>query len=301
MKQINIGCASNNNYAQHLGIMIYSLLKNCSEPKRVRFFIADGGISEENLKKISGVIDRFGAKAYYFKPDKKMFKGIRIYEHFGIETYYRFFLLESTCLDKLLYLDCDLVVEADIKKLYDLDLKNELLMAVVDPGIGSKEKERIGLTSGSPYFNAGVLLINCALWKKYNITKKAIKFLRENKQIEFPDQDALNFILRGKWKKLPLYWNVVSRLMFYNLVPFKKIAQYSSEEINEAIKSPRIIHYASRLVKPWFFFDPSPFKSRYWFYLKQSPWADYKYPDLNFKGLFSRLSNYLSVIPKLIR
>src|SRR3989338_2879255 len=54
---IIIGCACNDAYAQHLGVMIYSMLKNCKNPNKIIVYVADGGISTDNKKKIEFVLE----------------------------------------------------------------------------------------------------------------------------------------------------------------------------------------------------------------------------------------------------
>lgn len=290
-KQINIGCASDNNYAQHMGLMMYSLAINCKNPEKIKFFIADGGINKQNKEKIKDLSTKFKFKIEYIKPDPKFFEGLEIYESYGIGTYYRFFLLEKLKIKKMLYLDCDLIVEDDVVKLYKKDISNNIILAVKDLGISDKHKKNIGTKN---YFNAGVMLIDCLKWRKNKITEKSIDFLKKRKEIiEFADQDGLNFALNNKWGELPLKWNLVTRTAIYRYIPFKKF-ESEKKEIFDAVKKPSIIHYANRLVKPWFFIDPSPYKTRYSKYLRTSPWKNYKYPDLTIKGLYLRIEHYFS-------
>ena len=299
---INIGCSSNENYAQHLGVMIYSLLKNCSCPERVRIFLMDGGLFESSRERLNKIVEKFNAEIVFRKPDSEMLKGLKICRHIGIETYYRFSLIESEEYDKLLYLDADLVVNGDIRDIFDKKFEENIVFAVKDPGGSNEKKSSLGISLEKPYFNAGVLLIDCKRWKREGVTERVLKFIRENPdKIEYADQDGLNAVLVEKWRELDPFWNVLTRLCFYVYLRLKNPPNYENENIKEIIRNPKIIHYAS-FIKPWFFLDPSPYKSVYWAYLRETPWGRNNYSDKNLSGILRRIFYYFGIVrTKLIK
>jgi len=295
---IEIGCSSNDSYCQHLGVMIYSLLKNCSCPERIKINLMDGSIKKENKDKLNSIIKRFGAKIKYLKPNLKKLEGLKECRHITLESYYRFDLIDNIKSNKVLYLDADMIILADIKTLWENKFNKNIIFAIKDPGGSNKKKEKLGITLNKNYFNAGVLLIDCKKWKKENISKKAIEYMKENpEKIEYADQDGLNAVLKDTWQELNPQWNLITRLVYYKYLPFLKVPNYENEDLKNIIKNPKIIHYAS-FIKPWFFIDPSPFKKVYWDYLKETPWKDYKQPDKTFSGFFKRVNYYLRVVIK---
>jgi len=298
MKEINIGCSSNENYAQHLGVMIYSLLENCSNRERVKIFLMDGGISNNSKNKINRIVNKFGAKIFYKNPNKNLIEGLKICRHIGIETYYRFSLIEDGTYERLLYLDADLVIKGDLSEIFFKEFEDNIVFAVKDPGGSKNKKEELGIPLLEPYFNAGVLLIDCKKWKNEDITNRTLKFIKENpKKIEYADQDGLNAILIKKWAQLNPSWNVISRLYFYNYFKLKNPPNYENENIKQIVNNPKIVHYAS-FIKPWFFLDPSPYKSVYLYYLRKTPWKNFKFPDKNIIGIFKRVRYYVGIILK---
>ncbi|VVB78763.1 Glycosyl transferase family 8 [uncultured archaeon] len=293
---INIGCASNDSFSQHLGVMIYSLLSNCSCPQKIKVFLMDGGISDENKKKLNSIISKFKAQIVYIKPDQKYLKGLKAYRHISIETYYRFYLVDNMKSEKILYIDADLVVLGDIKQLYDTKFEDNILFAVKDPGGSNERKKVLGIPLEKHYFNAGVILINCKKWKKENISKKAIDYIKTYpEKIQYADQDGLNAILVDKWKELTPKWNTITRLFYFKYLKVIRPPNYENDNLSEITKAPNIIHYAG-FIKPWYFLDPSPYKSIYWKYLKETPWKDYKYPDRNISGGLKRMKYYLKIV-----
>ncbi|MEI6731235.1 MAG: glycosyltransferase family 8 protein [archaeon] len=289
---INIACSTNDNYAPHMGVMLYSLLKNCSSPDRVRIYVADGGISTENKDKLKKVVDLFKAELNYLLPNTSYFKNLAIGRHFGIETYYRFFLMDHVKVKKMLYLDCDLIFEGDVSALYAYNLGKNIVAAVKDFGDSSKRNLILGLGKEDPYFNAGVLLVDCERFRKEKITKKVIEFIKHNlEKVEFADQDGLNAILTGKWREIDMSWNVMPKLAYHKYFFWENISSEENRKISELLRKPKIIHYSS-YIKPWYLVDMMPLKGRYHFYLKDTPWRDQPYKDASIIGIIKRLSSY---------
>src|SRR5882724_4288394 len=127
----NIGCSTDKNYAQHLGITIYSLLMNTASPELFDIYIVDGGILPEDIKRFEQTANKFGCKLHFLKPDRKYFDKLKVYEY-GEATYYRYFLLDTLPVDKVLFLDSDMVVEGDVTELYNTDQNGNIISAVYE-------------------------------------------------------------------------------------------------------------------------------------------------------------------------
>jgi len=215
-KYLDVGCLSNDVYAQHLGVTLYSLLENCSCSERIKVHVVDGGISNKNKQKLNAVVEKFKASITYLKPDLNLLKGVEISKRFGKETYYRFSLIETAKTDKLLSIDSDMVVKGDIKELFDLKFKDNIIFAVKDLDLPLTNRIKLGLKENTPYFNSGLLLIDIKKWKKNKVTKKAINWIRKNPdKTEFADQDGLNMALLNRWREIDLSWNVLTKMFYY--------------------------------------------------------------------------------------
>ena len=149
-------------------------------------------------------------------------------------------------IDRVIYLDCDLVVLNDITTLYDTDLLDLPLAACLDfwltgappfapPGwdVGEWHKflsEVVGLSDWKTYFNAGVLVMDLNRFRNTGLAQAAEEFLeRTNYKTPFVDQEALNHVIDGAFVRLDSRWNVLAALGHPN---------------------PWIIHYAGPN-KPW--------------------------------------------------
>jgi lipopolysaccharide biosynthesis glycosyltransferase len=117
-------------------------------------------------------------------------------------------------VDRLLYLDCDILVHRDLGSLWEVQLGDALLAAVRD-GInrtmgdwGGVPGMAAGIRRDAPYFNSGVLLMNLPVWRCSRATERCVEYLREHHdRLRFPDQDALNLVGYDAWLELESSWN----------------------------------------------------------------------------------------------
>ena len=149
-------------------------------------------------------------------------------------------------LDKVLYLDTDILVREDISKLFDIELKNDnwLIAAHINPHIYTMVKNMFAEKRSD--FNSGVLLINLNEWRKRNIQHKVIELLR-NDVYSTPDQTVLSIACHGFIEQLPLTWNhypIFNRnanIVHFQMNSVKYLPlsnKYKREWIKYAIMSP---------------------------------------------------------------
>ncbi|MDD3191974.1 MAG: glycosyltransferase, partial [Bacilli bacterium] len=117
---INICFTPSDNYAQHMAVVIASILKNAAFGDDFSFYVLDSGISDSNKNKISELqkIKNFNIK--YVKLDTSVLDSLPIVlNHFTTAIYYRFMTADLLPeVDKIIYLDCDLVVCSSLKELF---------------------------------------------------------------------------------------------------------------------------------------------------------------------------------------
>lgn len=282
---IDIVASCDDNYIQHLGVMLTSLLENTHHREKVRIWVIDGGISASNKNILSNFInDLYDINIFYIDADKKVYQTFKLSYHFTPSIFYRISIPDilPDSVEKVIYLDSDLIFQQDIDNLWSIDIGSNFLGAVESLGINIKHLVGV-INQDSAYFNSGVLIINVDEWRKNNISQKLVSFIAQNQtRIIWPDQDALNVVLYQKWLKLPLKWNLQSHFFGEARKGSKR-----SNEVNEAIKKPAIIHYTG-MDKPWNYVNNHPYKSQYYQYLILTPWRDYK-PKKNIKLLLKKV------------
>ncbi|MGO1296237.1 MAG: glycosyltransferase family 8 protein [Vibrio sp.] len=243
---INIVLCSDENYAPYCAVVIASALENTKNPEKFRFHIITSNLQHQTIVKLDSLVASYGSNVHIHDADISFFSEINIdLGRFGIGTLLRLFMDRYLPeeYEKVIYLDCDLLILGDLAKLWCCDLESKGLGAVSDLcGPTTFAKRR------SPYFNAGVLLIDLQQWKANDIAIRAVNFLSdETHDIKYLDQDALNHLYSGQWTELDLCWNVQPAI--YSA--YEKDFDYlDASQVSEVIAKPAIIHFIGP-IKPW--------------------------------------------------
>lgn len=150
--------------------------------------------------------------------------------------------------EKILYLDCDIVVRQDMGVLFrKTDLKENYLAAVYEAPIeGQADRIRaLGCIPGQ-YFNSGMLLMNLKQMREEKVSARLLKAC-EKDYMEFPDQDALNQVCQGHVLPISPVYNGI-RTFFLPQYKRDFYAVYSSD-LWEQVQREGNIHYTGG--KPW--------------------------------------------------
>lgn len=241
-REIPIFFSTDDNYIPYLDVAVHSLIANASKDYKYRIIVLNTGLEQDNILKVKrneceGVTIEFIDISESVKDIKSRFKNVY---HFSIVTYYRLFIASLfPQYDKIIYLDCDLVVLGDISCLYNIELGNNILGAVPDQFVCNTREFRtyaekaVGVNPDT-YFNAGVLVISLEEFRKNGIENKFINLITEHDfDLLDPDQAYLNYLCFGKTHILPNNWNKAptelacmgkKNIVHYNL--YKKPWQY---------------------------------------------------------------------------
>jgi len=154
---INIACSTDRNYFPYLGVMLCSLLENSMNSAQISIYIIEFGVTRIEKKYLKKMVISYGAKLTYIKINHKKFSHLKNFRHITQASYYRTMLADLLVhLDKIIYLDADIILEKDIEELWKVPLKEYYLLAAANQDI---------------HFNSGVMVINAKKWRK-EILKK---------------------------------------------------------------------------------------------------------------------------------
>lgn len=286
MKNIHVAFCFDVNYMKYMLVAARSIISNNFE-SCITFHLVYSDLSESNKEFIRKTLEE-DCKVFFYDG-----KGLNIdikssNNRYGLAALYRLFLAQllPNNIKKVIYLDCDLIVNSDLHELWEYNLEASYLAAVVN--LCGKACVEVNLKP-SEYFNSGVLLINLDLWRKTEFSQEILKFMiaHENK-LKYLDQSAMNKILEKKWIKLPLMWNVQSDTYAYL---HKPNSFYSTEEVIFALQNTKIIHFTGPR-KPWHYYSFHPCKNFY----KIQYSKVFDLPDSNFyidKNFFSFIKKNL--------
>lgn len=271
-------------YSQHLAVTLVSLLEN-NRGNTFDILVVTLNMTVQDKARLRSVVDGFANVRLRFKDfDISRYSHFRTDGHISHASYLRIFIPEilAESEERILYLDCDLVVQEDIKPLWDFDLGDKVIAAAPNPFF--VRHGDLDLPSDADYFNAGVLLINLRRWREANGTARLIRFIEaHHAHLYAHDQDALNAVFLGEFAELAPQWNFQTSMLWCE--PEALSLRY--EEFRHLVDDPAIIHYTTPS-KPWHFGNTHPHKSIYYHYLMKTPYRDYKPADVSVASVVGR-------------
>ena len=266
---MNIAISLNEQYFHYTYVMLYSLFRNNSSG--ITVYVLNRDLSDYSIKEFINLAETYGNKIVNLRIDEKtLVVDLPTTKAWSLEIYFRLMLpdLLPYEVDKILYLDVDMIVDKKINDLYETEL-GEYVFGVVEDILPTDEV-RVSLLgnlfkNGHKYFNSGMLLINVKVWrKKYNI-KFYLSVLKEiDYKVLAPDQDLLNYVHSGEVKYLDGGK--------YNV--FCGISHCLGRNYKDIKDSAYIIHFTG--TKPWdnncLHFD---IEMLWWDYAKETKYYDY--------------------------
>lgn len=261
--------------------MLTSLLCN---NENVCIYLLTEGLRDDNRRIIEEEVSAKGGKLYFCLVDNSLIDNLPLSKDKGLShiskaTYYR--LLIANILpkevDRVLYLDCDIIVNDSLNELWSIDMTGKAIAA--SPQIGSGYNcERLGYPIEDGYFNAGVTLMNLAYCREHDITTKMLNYAVENQdKLLLNDQDVLNGVLHDKCIHILPQWNMTSACYVFELdkrgdkrsgIVINDYAE-AKKNIHERGMNPCIIHYVSK-PKPWSDNCVHPLYRRYYEYASRT-------------------------------
>lgn len=261
-KKYNIVYASDDNFSEIMGVSIVSLFHNNQDADNINLWILDSNISDMNKERVERTCEQ------YNRPLPHWITAINIEEKLNMKVqldrgsfsqYARLFIssLLPEGQERVLYLDCDTIINQSIVELWNLDLKENTIGALMD-AFSKYYRVNIDLQPEDIMFNSGVMLIDLKKWKERSIEDKLMSFIRKHKgKIQQGDQGALNAVLSHETFCFDPRFNSVT--IFYDftykeMMLYRKPPRfYTEEQVDQAIEKPVIIHFTTSFLsrRPW--------------------------------------------------
>lgn len=307
-KELNVLFSSDENYAQHLGVAIVSLLETNQCFELIRIYIIDNKISGCSKEKLNSICENYSnATINWLSFEKwKPRLNLNMTWDISLSSYARLFVADMLPLDieRILYLDCDMIICSSLHELWNENLQGYIMGAVQDT-ISDVTKKAVGILPNEQYFNAGLLLIDLKKWRTHGIEEKCLTFIEEKKgAVIHHDQGVLNGVFRNRWYRLPLKNNVMTIHFLFDtdwiMRYFDEHAEfYSENQILEATEHPVILHYTPSFTsRPWFKDCKHPRKNLYWMNLVKTPWREVK-PESSKDKWYVKLINWIYRVFKI--
>ena len=300
---MDIALCHDNNYAPYSSVVIASIIDHNPE-EEITFHLLHTDLTAERCAIIKSWVESFkGKKVCFYQMKKESFADFPIDEHTYLDygAYIRLYLGE--CLkqiDKVLYLDCDVIVNGSLCELWNTDISDYAVAGVRDRiNDYIRVYNRLDYQMCEGYINSGMMLINLKRWREDDFFKKAQQLACEKgaSVLKNHDQDIINAIYHGQILMLPFRYNLLEYYLYVEEWLYLDRKYYP--EIIDACKNPAIIHFCMPQ-KPWHYECINPFKELYYKYRKMTPWPEvvltHKTQKLSrkqkIKGLLGKLGLY---------
>ncbi|MGC4429862.1 glycosyltransferase [Streptococcus suis] len=210
---MHIAFSATDSYADYLGTTIYSIIQHHPN-QELHFYVLTKWMSDHSRFKLNRLTSQL-VTISFIEIDSTSFDHLPLKEGISLETYFRILLPSQLAeLDRVLYLDCDILVNGSLKEIWESDLSHHYLAGVNELDMlhsNAEYRQKIGFTPQDIYVNAGVLLFNLELMRQDKIEEFLFAKAQEIKNyIEYQDQDIINIGLKGQILNLEAKYNMTA-------------------------------------------------------------------------------------------
>jgi lipopolysaccharide biosynthesis glycosyltransferase len=290
---IAIIVACDDHYVVLLAALLKSIEYHHKTSENIVVFIVEDGISSKNRKKLTSSLNSEKMQLVWISMDEAIPEDMHIPfdrssypKNIHTRIFIPHFIPER--FDKIIYLDVDMILMCDISDLWNIDLGENMLAAVMDPRLkvfsnswgGILNYKELGFAPDTKYFNTGILVINNKKWREENSASTVVKCIADNEKFaNYPDQYGINIVMANRWIELDLRWN-----------------WFADKECAD----PFLIHFVGR--KPMYqtYDNREEFKKIFFEHLNRTQWRNFK-PIGESKRYIKKISNLIKKIPEFLR
>lgn len=247
---MNLLVTLDSKYIRPLKVMLASLFIN-NPAENFDIYLLHSSIKDNEIADIQLYVNSYGQNLFVIKVDSQHFQNAPVVFHYTKEMYYRLvaykFLPKE--LDRILYLDPDILVINPVRELYDTELDGFLYAAAFHNVLAIKEINRIRLYPYKidAYFNSGVLLMNLELQRNIMDEEVIYSFVEKNRsKLIMPDQDIINALYTKQIKCVDeKLYNYDTRYYKYYRMTTNNIC-----DMDYIMRNTVFLHFCGKR-KPW--------------------------------------------------
>ena len=238
------------NYIYQMKVLMTSIYIN--NPGEIfNIYLIHSGISSEKLDRLKNDLAKFSYEIFPIRAKDDLFSSARVTDRYPKEMYYRLLAGEllPQNLDRIIYLDPDILVINPLKVLWEMDISDYLFAAASHTGKTdmANNVNKIRLGTDTDYYNSGFLLINLKKAREDIDPEEIFAYVDRNyKNLLLPDQDILNAMYGDKIMPLKdSIYNYDARNYSSYLLRSK-----GEEDLEWVMENTVVLHFCGR-DKPW--------------------------------------------------
>ena len=262
---MDIAFCTDANYAPYTGVAMTSIILN-NIGEFLRFHVLYKEMNPDDYEKISSLEKIYrNVEIRFYQPDENAtpIKDFPINFYYSRVMYWRWlipFVVLDPSIERIFYLDGDIICRGSLKELFELDLGNYPVGAIGEK-FYNEQAQKLKLKSGLG-FSSGVMLMDLDEWRKQQITERCFQIMYDrSSEFLMIDNDAIVCVIDGNFLQLDhKFMHVISCRSDFDYI-------IEPEDV--------IVHYVSAC-KPWRYDVVSENKDLWWEYARKSPWSDIK-------------------------
>lgn len=271
---IHVACGANGAYMPYVATMLHSLLTQDHQQRVCVHFMHDNALPETDRNALAGMVRELGGEWCPHLIMAERLEGFPATRRHSYEIWYRILLPELLPeLPRVLYLDADTLVLQSLSALWATDLGDCIVGAIHNPlypWSSTRFLNTLSLKSAADYFNSGVLLMNLDQWREEHVTDQLRAFVTAHPEaMLWPDQNALNAVLRDRWLRLSATWDAQD--VYFHLASAR--LPTVSEDVRKIRSDPAVVHFIWPF-KPLEYLCKHPYRGHFFRHLRQTPWRD---------------------------
>lgn len=267
---MTIAYASDKNYAALTAISAVSALRH---NPGARIVLLGYDLETDAQELVRSRVEKAGGEFVYKDVSPAIGELVRqgVCPYTSYAAYARIFipnLLETE--GRVLYLDCDTLVDGSLDELFAIDLQGKPFALGYDCVL-SHFKRYIRLQADLPYYNSGVMLIDLAAWRSHRCTERILAELAHpSGPNPLGDQDIIVRVFPQETRPIDPKWNFLSQFFMFSYKGLRRVVGegaallFSPEAYEEARRHPVIYHFSGQtLGRPWFTSSRHPMREPY--------------------------------------
>nr|MBV6630668.1 glycosyltransferase family 8 protein [Oceanococcus sp. HetDA_MAG_MS8] len=272
--ELHVACAADADFAADCATMLVSLMSQHDPNRVVIHFLHDKQLPAPVMAGLASSVARAGGEWRPLAVPHHLIAHLQDSPRYGLSASFRLLLPDLLApLERVLYLDSDIVVMKSLWSLWERPLNGHCLAAVTNPlysHMVPRIRDGLGLNEPDRYFNSGVLLMDLKAMRETGRARRLLELVRrEGGRFPWVDQDPLNIVYADSRVDLEPRWNAQTA---YFQLP-RRYLPYSTSEIYEARTQPAIVHFSGPF-KPWHYRCRVPYKKEYFRYRRRTDWPD---------------------------
>lgn len=264
MEEYQIAFGIDANYVKYAGIVMTSIVWN-NPGQAICFHLACDGIMAEDRSRLEKFSKLYSQVRVIIYDAREQLENIKLFagtvpERLNRTVFLRILLPELVpdSVQRLIYLDADMLCVSEIKQLWAVDLAGRAVGAILNPG-NLRLSQALGLQH-TRYLNAGTLVLDLEKWRAQQLTQRVMNAYQEQgARFGLLEADALNLVLDGEFTELPVEWIAFTEA-FNPLLLRRHPNNLFLHFINDG--------------KPWIRYCAPEIEQLYWDYVRRSLWAD---------------------------